>query len=147
MTHAVGAVKKQLHVSMAWQHAALNMQRSTQGLQASTSTYLFHFPDGDSGSEREGTEQLDDCVGRMLDRGKVRLGDTPSSTSTSSSGSESSGDDADIDDEADLGAFMEALTTFESFEDLKAYAESLLKCKLSNNKRTTKHPPKWLQAI
>jgi hypothetical protein len=152
MTHAVGAVKKQLHVLVAWQQAALNMQRtpnmqrSAQGLQASTATYLHHFPDEDSGSERDGTEQHDDFVMRMVDRGKVRLGDTSSSTSTSSSGSESSGDDLDIDVAPDLEAFTDALTTFESFEDLKAYAESLMKCKLSNNNRTTKHPPKWLQA-
>jgi hypothetical protein len=127
------------------------MQPSTQRLQAPTSAHLFHFPvDGDSGSERDGSEELDDFVGRMVDRGKVRLGDTPSSTPTSSSGSESSGDssgdDADIDGAAVLEAVMDALKTFESFEDLKAYAESLLKCKLSNNPRTTKSPPKWLKA-
>ena len=136
MTHAVVAVKKQLHVSMAWQQAAPNMQRST----------LFLPDDGDAGSEGDGTGETDDLVGRMADRGKVRLGCTSSSTSASSSGSESSGDDADIDVAPDLEAVMDALTTFESFEELKAYAESLMKCKLSNNNRTTKHPPKWLQA-
>ena len=92
------------------------MQPSTQRLQAPTSAHLFHFPvDGDSGSERDGSEELDDFVGRMVDRGKVRLGDTPSSTPTSSSGSESSGDssgdDADIDGAAVLALRWKLLWT------------------------------------
>lgn len=38
------------------------------------------------------------------------------------------------------------METFETFDELKKYAETLLKCKLSNNKRTSKNPPKWVRA-
>jgi hypothetical protein len=34
---------------------------------------------------------------------------------------------------------------FADFDDLKRYAEKLLGCKLSNNKRTTASPPRWLK--
>jgi hypothetical protein len=36
---------------------------------------------------------------------------------------------------------------FETFGELKKYAESIMKCKLSNNKRTSRNPPKWVKAM
>ncbi len=42
-------------------------------------------------------------------------------------------------------AVLEASRTFKTFEELKKYAETEFKCKLSNNKRTSKIAPKWIK--
>ena len=65
------------------------------------------------------SESVGDCMGET--------------TSASDSGSSSGSSPAVVDEE------------FADFEDLKRFAEKLLGCKLSNNKRTTTSPPKWMK--
>ena len=74
-------------------------------------------------------------------------------------GGDSSGDDdsqpSDADDEeqsqggeSDAGASLsEVCLTFEDFEDLKKHVQAVFKCKMSNNKRTTRSPPQWFKKV
>jgi hypothetical protein len=59
--------------------------------------------------------------------------DDETSDSSEATGSVSGSKTAAVDEE------------FADFEDLKRYAEKFLGCKLSNNKRTTTCPPKWMK--
>jgi hypothetical protein len=70
------------------------------------------------------SESVGDCMGET----------TSASESSGSDSGSSSGSKPAVVDEA-----------FADFEDLKRYAEKLLGCRLSNNKRTTTTPPKWMK--
>lgn len=61
-------------------------------------------------------------------------GDTTSESESSASVTSNSGSTAAVVDEE-----------FADFENLKKYAEKLSGCRLSNNKRTTTCPPKWMK--
>jgi hypothetical protein len=77
-----------------------------------------------------------DCEGSAFSESESEgAGDATSDCESSGSGSGSnSGSKAAVVDE-----------DFADFEDLKRYAEKLAGCRLSNNKRTTTCPPKWMK--
>ena len=152
----------------AWEAAQKNEMNGNPGADASSTGALVamgdarernrYFPCVDSGSECDGEEDYDAFAKRLIHRGKVRLGSASSddesseSSESSESTSSSSGSDGDSSDDPTAGlagealdAIQDALRLFDSFEDLKVYAESLMKCPLSNNKRTTNSPPKWMK--
>jgi hypothetical protein len=60
--------------------------------------------------------------------------------------SQSSDDDEEEGGASDAAASMsEGCLTFEDFEDLKKHVQGIFKCKMSNNKRTTRSPPQWFK--
>jgi hypothetical protein len=79
-------------------------------------------------------------------------GSNSSSDECSGTGGENEGSDSDSSSKSAPSQILEAGSKaadvdleFADFDDLKRYAEKLLGCKLSNNKRTTASPPKWLK--
>lgn len=96
-----------------------------------------------SASSSSASEESSDGVGFALSESESEgSGDTTSESESESSaslpgstvpGSNSGSKPAVVDEE------------FANFEDLKRYAEKLSGCRLSNNKRTTTSPPKWMK--
>jgi hypothetical protein len=88
-----------------------------------------------------------DDVSSDSDSSEAVAGHVPGPISDSSSD-----DEAEDEANAEVGgeeahAVKSAMEIFETFDELKKYAESIMKCKLSNNKRTSRNPPKWVKTI